>query len=132
MSKRTSSKKNAEQGFSLFEVLIASLIMSVAVAGLMSLHARTLQDVGANAELQRVYWILSNAQQRFEANGQLTASDKNALQSQANVAGLQSVQIVATGSHVGLKWQAWNARTAVSRGGCSADSGFSCIQVQVK
>ena len=36
-----------QQGFSLFEVLIAALILAVAVAGVMGLHTRNLQDTAA-------------------------------------------------------------------------------------
>ena len=56
----------SEQGFSLFEALIAALIVAVAVAGVMQLHNNNLQNTAANAELQRAQRILFNAQQRYQ------------------------------------------------------------------
>ena len=121
-----------QQGFSLFEVLIAALILAVAVAGVMGLHTRNLQDTAANDELQRAYWVVFNAQQRSQLNHSLTAVDKSDLIAQANTAGLGSAQIIDTGREVRLQWQAWNERTVVQRGGCVAGAGNSCIQVKVK
>ena len=65
-----------QQGFSLFEVLIAALILAVAVAGVMGLHTRNLQDTAANDELQRAYWVVFNAQQRSQLNHSLSEVDK--------------------------------------------------------
>ena len=127
-----------ERGFTLFEVLIAAMIMAVAMAGVMNLHKRSLQDTGGNMELQRAYWVLSNAQQRIQANGMLTFEDKSAIQNQMLTAGLASGQIVESGNDIALKWTAWNSETRVRRGNsyCSINAGselaLSCIQVRAK
>lgn len=121
-----------QQGFSLFEVLIASLILAVAVAGVMRLHTANLRDTAGNDELQRAYWIVANAQQRHVFHQTLTSIDNAELQAQAQTAGLSSAQIIDTGSAVGVQWQAWDARNTVQRGGCAAAQGMSCIQVSVK
>ena len=126
-------KASTQQGFGLFEVLIASMILAVAVAGVMHLHTLNLRKTADNVELQRVYWIVSNAQQRFQASGTLSESDRAALVQQASDAGLRRVSInMSTGSVVSVQWQAWDGQNTVRRGNCLAPVGMSCIQVQVQ
>ena len=126
-------KANTQQGFGLFEVLIASMILAVAVAGVMHLHTLNLRKTADNAELQRAYWIVSNAQQRFQASGTLNESDRAALVQQASDAGLRSVSInMSTGAVVSVQWKAWDGQNTVRRGNCLAPVGMSCIQVQVQ
>ncbi len=128
-----SIKASAQQGFGLFEVLIAAMILAVAVAGVMRLHTDNLRETAGNAELQRAYWIVSNAQQRLQANGTLSESDRAALVQQASDAGLRRVSInMSTGSVVSVQWQAWDGQNTVRRGNCLAPVGMSCIQVQVQ
>ena len=125
------NKLSVQRGFSLFEVLIAALILAVAVAGVMGLHTRNVQETAGNAQLQRAYWIVSNAYQRFQINHSLSTSDVKELEQQATTAGLNSAQIINDGSAVGLTWRAWDAQSRVQRG-CAADQAFSCIQVKIK
>ena len=119
-----------QQGFTLFEVLIAALILAVAVAGVMRLHTQNLRNTAGHDELQRAYWIVSNAQQRFMRHQGLSSEDLSILKSQASSAGLTSVEITNTSNAVGVKWQAWDSKTTVQRG-CLANAGYSCIQVVV-
>ena len=125
------NKLSEQRGFSLFEVLIAAGILAVAVAGVMRLHTRNVQETAGNAQLQRAYWIVSNAYQRFQMNHSLSTSDVKELEQQAATVGLNSVQIINDGSVVGLKWLAWDTQSRVQRG-CVADQAFSCIQVNIK
>ena len=126
-------KASTQQGFGLFEVLIASMILAVAVAGVMHLHTLNLRKTADNVELQRVYWIVSNAQQRFQASGTLSESDRAALVLQASDAGLRGVSInMSTCAVVSVQWQAWDGQNTVRRGNCLAPVGMSCIQVQVQ
>ena len=126
------SSQPMQQGFSLFEVLIAALILAVAVAGVMGLHTRNLQDTAANDELQRAYWVVFNAQQRSQLNHSLSEVDKSDLIAQANTAGLGSAQIIDTGRGVGLHWHAWYERPFVQCRGCKTGAGKSCNKVKVK
>ena len=125
------NKLSEQRGFSLFEVLIAAGILAVAVAGVMRLHTRNVQETAGNAQLQRAYWVVSNAYQRFQMNHSLSTSDVKELEQQAATVGLNSVQIINDGSAVGLKWRAWDTQSRVQRG-CVADQAFSCIQVNIK
>lgn len=125
------NKLSEQRGFSLFEVLIAAGILAVAVAGVMRLHTRNVQETASNAQLQRAYWVVSNAYQRFQMNHSLSTSDVKELEQQAATVGLNSVQIINDGSVVGLKWLAWDTQSRVQRG-CVADQAFSCIQVNIK
>ncbi|MFZ1417153.1 MAG: prepilin-type N-terminal cleavage/methylation domain-containing protein [Burkholderiaceae bacterium] len=125
------NKLSEQRGFSLFEVLIAAGILAVAVAGVMRLHTRNVQETAGNAQLQRAYWVVSNAYQRFQMNHSLSTSDVKELEQQAATVGLNSVQIINDGSVVGLKWLAWDTQSRVQRG-CVADQAFSCIQVNIK
>ena len=129
----TPIKVGTQQGFGLFEVLIAAMILAVAVAGVMHLHTQNLRKTADNAELQRAYWIVSNAQQRLQASGTLSESDRAALVQQASDADLRRVSInMSTGSVVSVQWQAWDGQNTVRRGNCLAPVGMSCIQVQVQ
>ena len=110
---------------------VFALILAVAVAGVMGLHTRNVQETAGNAQLQRAYWIVSNAYQRFQINHSLSTSDVKELEQQATTAGLNSAQIINDGSAVGLTWRAWDAQSRVQRG-CAADQAFSCIQVKIK
>ena len=112
-------------------MLIAAGILAVAVAGVMRLHTRNVQETAGNAQLQRAYWVVSNAYQRFQMNHSLSTSDVKELEQQAATVGLNSVQIINDGSVVGLKWLAWDTQSRVQRG-CVADQAFSCIQVNIK
>ena len=125
------NKLSEQRGFSLFEVLIAAGILAVAVAGVMRLHTRNVQETAGNAQLQRAYWVVSNAYQRFQMNHSLSTSDVKELEQQAATVGLNSAQIINDGSVVGLKWLAWDTQSRVQRG-CVADQAFSCIQVNIK
>ena len=125
------NKLSEQRGFSLFEVLIAAGILAIAVAGVMRLHTRNVQETAGNAQLQRAYWVVSNAYQRFQMNHSLSTSDVKELEQQAATVGLNSVQIINDGSVVGLKWLAWDTQSRVQRG-CVADQAFSCIQVNIK
>ena len=123
----------SEQGFSLFEALIAALIVAVAVAGVMQLHNRNLQNTAANAELQRAQRILSNAQQRYQLSNTLSNSDLLALNQQADHSGLKQKNIRMIGDNIVLSWQAWSPDAVVQRGGCTpANDADSCIAVTVK
>ena len=122
-----------QNGFSLFEVLIASLILAVAVAAVMRLHTLNLRETAGNDELQRAYWLLSNAQQRYVLHQALTNADIAALNAQAQTAGLRSAQIINSNSTIGVSWHAWDDANVVHRGGCTTiEGGFSCIQVGVQ
>ena len=125
-------KVSVQQGFGLFEVLIAAMILAVAVAGVMRLHTKNLRETAGNAELQRAYWIVSNAQQRLQASGILSENDRTNLAQQASTAGLRNVSIINTGTAVGVQWKAWDEQNTVRRGNCPALAGMSCIQVQVQ
>ena len=91
------NKLSEQRGFSLFEVLIAAGILAVAVAGVMRLHTRNVQETAGNAQLQRAYWVVSNAYQRFQMNHSLSTSDVKELEQQAATVGLNSVQIINDG-----------------------------------
>ena len=129
---RFAKDARVQRGFSLFEVLIAALILAVAVAGVMRLHTMNLRATAGNDELQRAYWIVSNAQQRFLAQQTLSLADLGVLERQAVVAGLTSAQISTSTNSVQIQWQAWDSQNTVQRGGCTALAGMSCIQVQVQ
>ena len=123
----------SERGFSLFEALIAALIVAIAVAGVMQLHNNNLQNTAANAELQRAQRILSNAQQRYQLSNTLSNSDLLALNQQADHSGLKQKNIRMIGDNIVLSWQAWSPDAVVQRGGCTPANGAdSCIAVTVK
>ena len=121
-----------EQGFSLFEALIAALIVAIAVAGVMQLHNRNLQSTAANAELQRAQRILFNAQQRYQLSNTLSNSDLLALNQQAEQSGLKQKDVRITGDNIVLSWQAWSPDAVVKRGCMPANGADSCIAVTVK
>ena len=123
----------SEQGFSLFEALIAALIVAVAVAGVMQLHNNNLQNTAANAELQRAQRILFNAQQRYQLSNTLSDSDLGVLSQQATQSGLKQYDLQTAGDNIVLSWQAWSPDAVVQRGGCTpANDADSCIAVTVK
>ena len=123
----------SERGFSLFEALIAALIVAIAVAGVMQLHNNNLQNTAANAELQRAQRILSNAQQRYQLSNTLSNSDLSALNQQADHSGLKQKDIRMIGDNIVLSWQAWSPDAVAQRGGCTpANDADSCIAVTVK
>ena len=129
MQRRTQS----EQGFSLFETLIAALIVAIAVAGVMKLHNRNIQQTAGNAELQRAHRLLENAQQRYQIASTLSNFDVQALNQQADQIGLKQKEIQIVGDNIVLSWQAWSPETAVTRDGCvPANRATSCISVGVK
>ena len=128
-----SRANQSEQGFSLFEALIAALIVAVAVAGVMQLHNNNLQNTAANAELQRAQRILFNAQQRYQLSNTLSHSDLGALSQQATQSGLKQYDLQTAGDNIVLSWQAWSPDAVVKRGGCTpANDADSCIAVTVK
>ena len=128
-----SRANQSEQGFSLFEALIAALIVAVAVAGVMQLHNNNLQNTAANAELQRAQRILFNAQQRYQLSNTLSHSDLGALSQQATQSGLKQYDLQTAGDNIVLSWQAWSPDAVVQRGGCTpANDADSCIAVTVK
>ena len=123
----------SEQGFSLFEALIAALIVAVAVAGVMKLHNRNIQQTAGNAELQRAHRLLENAQQRYQIASTLSNSDVQALNQQADQIGLEQKNIKIVGDNIVLSWQAWSPDSVVTRDGCVPVNGAtSCISVGVK
>ena len=123
----------SERGFSLFEALIAALIVAIAVAGVMQLHNNNLQNTAANAELQRAQRILSNAQQRYQLSNTLSNSDLSALNQQADHSGLKQKNIRMIGDNIVLSWKARSPDAVVQRGGCTPANGAdSCIAVTVK
>ena len=123
----------SERGFSLFEALIAALIVAIAVAGVMQLHNNNLQNTAANAELQRAQRILSNAQQRYQLSNTLSNSDLLALNQQADHSGLKQKNIRMIGDNIVLSWKARSPDAVVQRGGCTPANGAdSCIAVTVK
>jgi len=123
----------SERGFSLFEALIAALIVAIAVAGVMQLHNNNLQNTAANAELQRAERILFNAQQRYQLSNTLSHSDLGALSQQATQSGLKQYDLQTAGDNIVLSWQAWSPDAVVQRGGCTpANDADSCIAVTVK
>ena len=129
MQRRTQS----EQGFSLFETLIAALIVAIAVAGVMKLHNHTIQQTAGNAELQRAHRLLENAQQRYQIASTLSNFDVQALNQQADQIGLKQKEIKIVGDNIVLSWQAWSPEAAVTRDGCvPANGATSCISVGVK
>ncbi len=121
-----------EQGFSLFEALIAALIVAIAVAGVMQLHNRNLQSTAANAELQRAQRILFNAQQRYQLSNTLSNSDLLALNQQAEQSGLKQKDVRITGDNIVLSWQAWSPDAVVQRACAPGNGANSCIAVTVK
>ena len=127
-----SRANQSEQGFSLFEALIAALIVAVAVAGVMQLHNNNLQNTAANAELQRAQRILFNAQQRYQLSNTLSHSDLGALSQQATQSGLKQYDLQTTGDNIVLSWQAWSPDAVVKRGCMPANGADSCIAVTVK
>ena len=124
--------QQSEQGFSLFEALIAALIVAIAVAGLMQLHNNNLQNTAANAELQRAQRILFNAQQRYQLSNTLSNSDLVVLSQQATQSGLKQYDLQTTGDNIVLSWQAWSPDAVVKRGCMPANGADSCIAVTVK
>ena len=124
--------QQSEQGFSLFEALIAALIVAVAVAGVMQLHNRNLQSTAANAELQRVQRILFNAQQRYQLSNTLSNSDLVVLSQQATQSGLKQYDLQTAGNNIVLSWQAWSPDAVVQRACMPANGADSCIAVIVK
>ena len=122
----------SERGFSLFEALIAALIVAVAVAGVMQLHNNNLQNTAANAELQRVQRILFNAQQRYQLSNILSDSDLGVLSQQATQSGLKQYDLQTAGDNIILSWQAWHPDAVVQRGCTPANNADSCIAVTVK
>ncbi|MBS1174569.1 MAG: hypothetical protein H6R05_700 [Burkholderiaceae bacterium] len=124
----------SERGFSLFEALIAALIVAVAVAGVMQLHNNNLQNTAANAELQRAQRILFNAQQRYQLLNTLSDSDILTLNQQADQSGLKQkdIRMTGTGDSIVLSWQAWSPDAVVQRGCTPANNADSCIAVTVK
>ena len=127
-----SRANQSEQGFSLFEALIAALIVAVAVAGVMQLHNNNLQNTAANAELQRAQRILFNAQQRYQLSNTLSHSDLGALSQQATQSGLKQYDLQTAGDNIVLSWQAWTPDAVVKRGCMPANGADSCIAVTVK
>ena len=95
----------SEQGFSLFEALIAALIVAVAVAGVMQLHNNNLQNTAANL---------------------------GALSQQATQSGLKQYDLQTAGDNIVLSWQAWTPDAVVKRGCMPANGADSCIAVTVK
>ena len=126
-----SRANQSEQGFSLFEALIAALIVAVAVAGVMQLHNNNLQNTAANAELQRAERILFNAQQRYQLSNTLSHSDLGALSQQATQSGLKQYDLQTAGDNIVLSWQAWTPDAVVKRGCMPANGADSCIAVTV-
>ena len=124
--------QQSEQGFSLFEALIAALIVAIAVAGLMQLHNNNLQNTAANAELQRAQRILFNAQQRYQLSNTLSNSDLLALNQQAEQSGLKQKDVRITGDNIVLSWRAWSPDAVVQRACAPANGADSCIAVTVK
>ena len=123
----------SERGFSLFEALIAALIVAVAVAGVMQLHNNNLRNTAANAELQRAQRILFNAQQRYQLSNTLSNSDILTLKQQADQSGLQQTNIgIVSDNSIVLSWQAWTPDAVVKRGCMPANVADSCIAVTVK
>ena len=122
----------SERGFSLFEALIAALIVAIAVAGVMQLHNNNLQNTAANAELQRAERILFNAQQRYQLSNTLSHSDLGALSQQATQSGLKQYDLQTAGDNIVLSWQAWTPDAVVKRGCMPANGADSCIAVTVK
>ena len=127
-----SRANQSEQGFSLFEALIAALIVAIAVAGVMQLHNNNLQNTAANAELQRAERILFNAQQRYQLSNTLSHSDLGALSQQATQSGLKQYDLQTAGDNIVLSWQAWTPDAVVKRGCMPANGADSCIAVTVK
>ena len=127
-----SRANQSEQGFSLFEALIAALIVAIAVAGVMQLHNNNLQNTAANAELQRAERILFNAQQRYQLSNTLSHSDLGALSQQATQSGLKQYDLQTAGDNIVLSWQAWSPDAVVKRGCMPANGADSCIAVTVK
>ena len=127
-----SRANQSEQGFSLFEALIAALIVAIAVAGLMQLHNNNLQNTAANAELQRVQRILFNAQQRYQLSNTLSNSDLVVLSQQATQSGLKQYDLQTAGDNIILSWQAWHPDAVVQRGCTPANNADSCIAVTVE
>lgn len=124
--------RKSERGFSLFEALIAALIVAIAVAGVMQLHNKNLQNTAANAELQRAQRVLFNAQQRYQLSSTLNNSDLLALNQQAEQSGLKQKDIRLTGDYIILSWQAWSPDAVVQRACTPASGADSCIAVTVK
>lgn len=126
----------SQAGFTLFEALVAALILAVAVAGVMRLHTHNLQYTAANFELQNAYWVLTNAQQRFVRSHSLSSADVSELTEQLKLAGLRGPVVVAQSEHIAIGWRGADAEPWVQRDGCAALhadlSALNCIAVRVR
>ena len=70
MAKKKTHHLADQRGFSLIEVLVATLIAAVAIGATMIVHANNLRQVADNSELARAELILVNMVSRMQVNNQ--------------------------------------------------------------
>ncbi len=133
MIQRPANRFQLQTGFGLFEALVAALILAIAVAGVLSLHTHNLRQTAGNFELQRAYWVLSNAQQRYQITKDLSSDDIEVLNTQLRTAGFKLGEIALNAGVVTLSWSAAENLEPVRRNGCIPAIGAnSCISVRVQ
>ena len=123
---------NKQQGFSLFEVLIAMLIAAVGIAAVMGVHNANLRHVRDHAQLNQAQLILNNTVYRLQQKAD--AGDKTPLNLDTDLVGaIQQITPQNNGSLVQISWPAHDAADAVVRSGCPANvtAGYHCLAMWV-
>ncbi|WP_157964360.1 type IV pilus modification PilV family protein [Ephemeroptericola cinctiostellae] len=75
MMKEKNNHLKDQKGFSLIEVLVATLIAAVAIGATMIIHANNLRQVSDTSELARAELVLVNMVSRMQVNNQELAAN---------------------------------------------------------